>query len=134
MSGEFWKHHARMRGDLSENDTEDESIYQAWRVGGLRGETVTKLLLVPAHAANPEIWRIPYLQTILQRYDRQGGQLCLMFPSSDLMVFFEGRGLDQLDQLLDSRRVRSIHMFDPDFHHPVSDDLPIITKISIQQS
>ena len=128
----FMRHYGK-GGFLDNDTTEDDSVYKAWQEGRY-GEPVPKLLLVPAMAAGAETWRIPYLQTIVQRYDRQSGQLCLMMPSSELMVFIEGRGLDQLDELLDNRRIRSIHMFDETIHRPIGNDVPVVTNISVEQS
>ena len=89
----FWQHFGQ-GGHLNEGHTDDESAYRAW-IDLLAGEVAHKLLLVPSRASQAETWRIPYLQTIIQRYDRQNGQLCLMFPSSELTVLIKGSGLDK---------------------------------------
>lgn len=128
----FWQHF-RERGHLNQEQTDDESAYRAW-VEVLAGKTPHKLLLVPSRASQAEIWRIPYLQTIIQRYDRLNGQLCLMFPSSELTVFIRGRGLHQLDELIDSRKIKSVHMFDDSVHQPIGNDVPVVTDIVIEQT
>ena len=128
----IWRHF-NQGGHLNEGHTEDESAYRAWR--DIRpGEVAHKLFLVPSRASQAETWRIPYLQTIIQRYDRLNGQLCLMFPSSELTVFIRGRGLHQLDELIDSRKVKSIHMFDEAVHQPIGNDVPVVTDIVIEQT
>ena len=57
-----------------------------------------------------------------------------MFPSSELTVFIKGRGLDKLDALLDSRKVKSIHMFDDAIHQPIGNDVPVVTDIVIEET
>ena len=134
MSGDSFFDHYRKKGAfLSDEPTEDDGTYRAWRLTGTHGgANAQKLLLVPAGGA--EQWRIPYLQTIVQRYDPQGEQLCLMFPSSDMTVFIEGRGLAELDQLIEERKVRSVHVFDEAAHQPVENDAAIVTSIKVETS
>ena len=134
MSGDSFLDHYRKKGAfLSDEPTEDDGTYYAWQtMREYDGNRPGKLLLVPAGGA--ERWRIPYLQTIVQRYDPQGEQLCLMFPSSDMTVFIEGRGLAELDQLIEERKVRSVHVFDEAVHQPVGNDAPIVTGIRVEQS
>ena len=128
----FWQHFGQGEPLDQEHHTDAESVYRAWKEFR-KGEVAHKLLLVPSGASQAETWRIPYLQTIIQRYDRQNGQLCLMFPSSELTVFIRGRGLQPLDELIDSRKVKSIHMFDEAVHQPIGNDVPVVTEIIIEQ-
>lgn len=97
-------------------------------------EMAAKLALVPARHVSPKIWRIPYLQLIIQQFDRDTGQLTLMFPSSGMQVFIEGRGLEKLDELIENRQAKAVYMFDEAAHHPVSNDTAVVTEIRIEQS
>lgn len=129
MSDEFWRHYGNSSGGfLNQGETEDEQVYQPWRTGN----KPPKLWLHGAPVGQSQRWRLPYLQTILQRYDEATGQLCLMYPSSRTIVFMEGWGLDELDDLIEDRRVRSVHMFDPEYHYPIGNDVPIISNIIVQ--
>ena len=131
-NSKFWEYFGE-GGHLEQGRKEDESVYRAWReVISAKGSQ--KLLLVPSEASQAETWRIPYMQTIIQRYDRLNGQLCLMLPSSELTVFIRGRGLQPLDELIDSRKVKSIHMFDDAVHQPIGNDVPVVTDIVIEQT
>lgn len=136
MSDEFWRHFGERKGGfLSGDDTdEDERLYQPWRTNGQRHGPIPKLLFVGAPVDQGETWRVPYLQTIDQHYDPASQQLCLMFRSSGLIVFLKGQGLQELDALIEERRIRSVHVFDPAFHHCVSDNVPIITQITVELS
>ena len=88
---------------------------------------------MPARHVSPERWRIPYFQTILQRFNRDTGQLSLICPASGYIVFIEGRGLAELDELIDQRRAVSVHMFDEAIHHPVGNDAAIVTNIIVEE-
>jgi len=134
MSDEFWRHYDNRRGGYLSNDDTDENAYQPWVTSSYKSGKPDKLLLVPARHVSPETWRIPYLQVILQKLNRDTGQLCLMFPTSGMKVFIEGRGLEQLDELIELRSVKSVHMFDEAIHHPVGNDAAIVTKITVEQS
>lgn len=133
--GAFWEHMKRQGGLLTGDTVEEDGSYAPWRVeSGYSKDAarVAKLMLVPA--AGGEIWRIPYLQTIVQRYDPRGEQLCLMLPSSNMTVFIEGRGLAELDQLIEERRVKSVHVFDPDVHPPIGNEAAVVTAVRVEQS
>lgn len=133
MSDRFWDHFNGQQGGLLDNGTTDDGSYQPWvAVSSHSDEMPAKLLLVPARHASPKTYRIPYLQIMLHEFNRETGQLCLMFPGSGRTVFIEGRGLEQLDELIDKRQVKSIHMFDPDIHSPVGNGGPIVTKITVE--
>ena len=126
----FWQHYAAKKGGYLEDEQTDDGTYYAWRTANQ-----PKLLdIVPAMSVSSETWQIATLQLINQRYDRRSGQLCLMVPMSGIVVFLEGRGLKELGQKIADRAVKSIHMFDPEIHHPVSDDGPIITNIIVELS
>lgn len=131
MSGKFWETFGEKRGDLDGNDT--DGIYQPWHTPGQHGQAPTKLALVPARHVSPERWRIPYFQTILQRFNRDTGQLSLICPASGYIVFIEGRGLAELDELIDQRRAVSVHMFDDAIHHPVGNAAAIVTNIIVEE-
>lgn len=133
MSDEFWRHYRERKGGFLDDDTTaDESIYQAWYLAS-HGKP-THLELVPAGAEDPEVWRISTLQTINHKYNRQTGELCLMLPTSDMMIFLEGRGLYELGELISDRRVSSIRAFDPTIHQPIGNDAVVITAIRVEQS
>ncbi|MEM6933598.1 MAG: hypothetical protein AAF526_08415 [Pseudomonadota bacterium] len=132
MSDSFWEHFDRERGYLSDDDTDGQ--YAPWRTRGHHdGTAPSKLVLVPARHVSSERWRFPYLQTIIQRYDWESGQLSLILPSSGYIVFIQGRGLDELDELIDRRQVASVHMFDDAIHQPVGNDAPIVTNIIVEE-
>lgn len=134
MSDRFWETYRKQGGFLSDEETEEDGGYQPWVTSSTYGDEMpAKLLLVPARHISAEQWRIPYLQLIVQRFDRDTGQLSLLFPSSGLSVFLQGRGLDELDELIDQRRVMSVHMFDEALHHPVGNDAAIVTDMVIEE-
>ena len=85
-------------------------------------------------ADDPKTWRISYIQTINQQYNRQTGELCLMAPSSGMMVFLEGRGLQELGHLLSERRVSLVCAFDPSVHQPIGNDAVAVTAIRVEKS
>lgn len=128
--GAFWDHFDK-GGVLNDDTTQQDGSYQPWTTTGHSSKPI-KLDFVPAK--QEECWRIPYLQTIIHRYDPKTGQLCLMFPSSNVNVFIEGRGLKQLDDLIEVRSVKTVTMFDEDIHQPVAEDAPIVTNIRFEQS
>jgi len=98
MSDRFWQHFNNQHGGFLDDDTTDDGRYEPWiPVASHSAERPAKLLLVPARHASPKTYRIPYLQIMLHEFDRETGQLCLMFPGSGRTVFIEGRGLEQLD-------------------------------------
>ena len=131
MSGKLWETFGQERGTLSDHDT--DSNYQPWRLVGSHSSTPTKFALVPARHVSPERWRFPYFQTIIQKFDRTTDQLCLMLPASGYIIFMQGRGLDELDELIEQRQVVSVHMFDESIHHPIGNDAPIVTNILVEE-
>jgi len=130
----FWNHYSQHGGHLSDEDT-DDGTYRPWvTVSAHSDDKPAKLLLVPAHHVSSKTLRIPYLQLIIHELDRDTGQLCLMFPSSGMKVFLEGRGLEELDELIDTRRVKSVHMFDEAIHHWTGNDVAVVTNITVEKS
>ena len=113
-------------------DDEGDGTYHAWRTCQ-QGATMN-LKLVPASSSDQPTWQIPYLQPISIRLDPDKAQLCLICHSTDMTVFLEGRGLEDLADLISEKRVRSIHEFDAAAHHPIGNNTPIITKINVEKS
>ena len=122
MSDSFWEHF----GDR------DDGKYRAWRT--VQQGSVASFQLVPAKGSGQPDRRIPYLQPISTEHYAESGQLCLMCHGTGMMIFFEGRGLDELDNQLAERRVKSIHVFDPAVHAPPENDAMVVTKITVENS
>lgn len=132
MSGNgFFEHYRKTGGFLNDDDT-DDGTYRPW-VTVAYNNPPNKLLLVPARQVSAKTWRIPYLQVMVQEFDRETGQLCLMFPVSGMTVFLEGRGLEELDDLIERRSVKSVHMFDEALYQPVGNDAAIVTQITVEK-
>lgn len=131
MSGKLWETFGQERRTLSSDST--DSQYEPWRMPASHTGMPTKLALVPAQHVSAERWRIPYFQTIIQRYNRTTGQLSLICPATGYIVFIEGWGLDELDELIERREVASVHMFDEAIHQPIGNDAPIVTNIMVEE-
>jgi hypothetical protein len=91
------------------------------------------LKLVPARTSSAYVWRVPYLQPLTIRHDLATGQLCILCHSTATMIVLEGRGLDQLADLIAEKRVKAVHQFDPDIYPPAENEKPVITGMLIEE-
>lgn len=126
MSGNYW---GRNNPFEPEND---EANYRAWT--SCQQGHCAAFELIPTNASGEPDRAIPYLQPITTEHYAESGQLCLMCHGTGMMIFFEGRGLDELDNQLAERRVKSIHVFDPAVHAPPENDAMVVTKITVENS
>ena len=111
----------------------DDGSYRAW-LTCQQGDT-SNLKLVPASHTGEATRYIPYLQPITIEYSPDTGLLCLICHGTAMMVFLEGRGLEQLADLIGEKRARSIHVYDPaKYVQPPDNQAAVITKITVEQS
>ncbi len=120
-----------MSGDYFRLGTDDDGTYRPWRTCQ-QGSTMY-LKLVPTKGSGEKTWYIPYLQAISIELSEDKTQLCLLCHSTDMAIFIEGRGLDDLAQQISEKRVKSIHVFDPATHAPPDNDAAVVTKITVEQ-
>ncbi|MBN9890570.1 hypothetical protein, partial [Salipiger abyssi] len=92
------------------------------------------LKLVPALATGEPVRQIPYLQPITIEHHRETDQLCLLCHSTGMMVFLEGRGLEELADLIAEKRVKAIFMFDAALWPQPDNEAAVVSKISVEQS
>lgn len=111
----------------------DDGSYRAW-LTCQQGDT-SNLKLVPALHTGEATRYIPYLQPITIEYSPDTGLLCLICHGTAMMVFLEGRGLEQLADLIGEKRARSIHVYDPaKYAQPPDNQAAVVTKITVEQS
>ena len=110
-----------------------DGSYRAW-VTCAQGKSAS-FKIVPATGSGTPIRTIPYLQTITTEFYPDSGQLCLICHGTAMVIFIEGRGLEELADLIAEKRVREIHVYDP-AKYPASPDnqQPVITSITVEQS
>lgn len=121
----FWDHYDGMR------ETQDDGSYRAWRT--CQQGSVMNFKLVPARSTGEPVRQIPYLQPITIEHHRETDQLCLLCHSTGMTVFLEGRGLDDLADLIAEKRIKVITMFDPAQWPKPDNEAPIVTKITAEQ-
>lgn len=125
MSGNFRQH-------FGFDDQEEDENYRAWRT--CQQGSVMNFKLVPAMHTGEPVRQIPYLQPITIEHHRETGQLCLLCHNSGMVVFLEGRGLEELADLIAEKRIKTIVMYDPT-QWPQSDNgAAVVTKITVEQS
>ena len=127
MSGSFREFYSRARNPFMD---EDDGSYRPWD-GCQQGDAI-HLKFVPARSASRYIWQVPYLQPMTIRFDQETDQLCLLCHSTGMTVTLEGRGLEQLGDLIAEKRVRTVYQFDPGLWPEPSNEMPVITKISME--
>ena len=110
----------------------DDGSYRAW-LTCQQGDT-SNLKLVPTSHTGEATRYIPYLQPITIEYSPDTGLLCLICHGTAMMVFLEGRGLEELADLIAERRVKSIHVFDATTHPAPDNQAAVITKVTVEQS
>lgn len=89
--------------------------------------------LIPTVASGEKAVFIPYLQAISMEIDRGATQLGLICPSSGHVIFIEGRGLNELANLLSAREVRAIHVHDPKEDDAIAGNKPVVTSIRVER-
>lgn len=129
MSDSFQRFYRRASNPFDEED--DDGSYRPWD-GCQQGDAIN-LKFVPARGASRYVWQVPYLQPMTIRYDRDTEQLCLLCHSTGTTVILEGRGLDQLADLIGEKRVRAVYQFDADHYPQPSNDLPVITAMTVEE-
>ena len=110
----------------------DDGSYRAW-LTCQQGDT-SNLKLVPTSHTGEATRYIPYLQPITIEYSPDTGLLCLICHGTAMMVLLEGRGLEELADLIAERRVKSIHVFDATTHPAPDNQAAVITKVTVEQS
>ncbi len=110
----------------------EDGSYRAW-LTCQQGE-VANLKLIPLPRSGQTVRYVPYLQPMTIEYSPDTGLLCFICHSTGETVFLEGRGLEELADLLAERRVKSIHVFDAAAHPQPDNQTAVITQITIEQS
>lgn len=128
----FWKHYEGRKDPLGEQRDQEDGAYHAWQ--SCQQGSVMGFKLVPTISTGEPIRQIPYLQPITIEYHRDTEQLCLLCHSTGMTVFLEGRGLQELADLIAEKRIKSIVMFDPDLWPPPNYEAEIVSKITVEQS
>lgn len=116
--------------DIFGSDDQDDGTYRAWRT--CQQGTTMYLKLVPAASTGDPIRHIPYLQPITIEYRPETGQLCLLCHSTEMKVFLEGRGLEELGDQIAEKRIKSVYMLDLAVHLPLNNENAVITKITVE--
>lgn len=129
MSGSFREFYSRARNPYGE---EDDGAYRAWEP--CQQGDVINLKFVPARSASRYVWQVPYLQPMTIRHDRETDQLCLICHSTGMTIMLEGRGLEQLANLIGEKRVRAVYQFDADIYPPPDNEATVVTGITCEQS
>lgn len=128
MSDSFNRFYRRASNPFA--DDADDGSYRPW--DGCQQGDVINLKFVPARAAGRYVWQVPYLQPITIRHDQETDQLCLLCHSTGMTVMLEGRGLDQLADMIGEKRVRAVYQFDAELYPAPGNDVPVITGMSVE--
>ena len=128
MSGSFKDFYSRNNNPFGD---EEDGTYRPWEM--CQQGDAQYLKLVPARTSSAYVWRVPYLQPLTIRHDLATGQLCILCYSTATMIVLEGRGLDQLADLIAEKRIKTVHQFDPDIYPPAENEKPIITSMLIEE-
>jgi len=110
----------------------DDGSYRAW-LKCQQGDAAS-LKLVPLPRQGQPMRYIPYLQPMTIEYSPDTGLLCFICHSTRETVFLEGRGLEELAELLAERRVKSVHVFDATTHPAPDNQAAVVTNITVEQS
>jgi len=113
-------------------DEQDDGSYHAWRT--CQQGNVINFKIVPTFSTGEPVRQIPYLQPITIEHHRDTDQLCLLCHSTGMTIFLEGRGLEELGDLIAEKRIKAVHMFDPELHPQLENDAAIVTGITVEQS
>lgn len=111
-------------------DAQDDGSYHAWRT--CQQGSVMNFKIVPALSTGEPVRQIPYLQPITIEHHRETDQLCLLCHSTGMTVFLEGRGLEELADLIAEKRVKTITMFDPTQWPEQGNETAVVTEISVE--
>ena len=109
----------------------DDGSYRAW-LTCQQGEAAS-LKLVPIHGQGQPVRYIPYLQPMTIEYSPDTGLLCFICHSTRETVFLEGRGLEELADLIAERRVKSVHVFNAATQPAPDNQAAVITNITVEQ-
>lgn len=107
---------------------EDDGTYQAWQT--CQQGSVMNLKIVPNRSTGEPVRHIPYLQPITIEHHRESDQLCLLCHSTGMKIFFEGRGLEELGDLISEKRIKVITMFDATIWQNPRNGEAVVTNIS----
>lgn len=111
-------------------DAQDDGSYRAWRT--CQQGSVMNFKIVPAHDTGQPVRQIPYLQPITIEHHRDTDQLCLLCHSTGMSVFLEGRGLEELADLIAEKRVKVITMFDQTKWPEPENDAAVVKRIAVE--
>lgn len=128
MSDSFNRFYRRASNPFS--DGADDGSYRPWDACQ-QGDAIN-LKFVPARAASRYVWQVPYLQPMTIRYDQETDQLCLLCHSTSMTVTLEGRGLEQLADLIAEKRIKAVYQFDADEYPQPANDMPVITGMNVE--
>ena len=126
MSGSFLDRY----GATDPFDSEDDGTYLPW-VTCQQG-AVINLKIVPAQSTGEPVRHIPYLQPITIEHHRATDQLCLLCHSTGMTISIEGRGLEELSDLIAEKRIKVITVFDPAIYPQSGNEESIISSVSFE--
>ena len=112
-------------------DDDEDGSYRAWIT--CKAGDVLDFELVPPRASGEPERGVSYFQLIETEYHPESGQLALLCYGTGARVFLQGRGLKALKQELSKRRVRSIHVFDPEIYPQPRNDDPVVTDLVFER-
>jgi hypothetical protein len=111
-------------------DRESSEGYRAFKPCG--PGAVSTLDLVPSSPLKPG-YEISYFQSWTVRY--LGSELiAILCPSAGLIVFVEGRNLDDLRDRMRERRIAAIYEYDAVTHGQIDPKAPVVTTLRVEMS
>ena len=110
----------------------DDGTYKPWVL--CQQSDVMNFKLVPAAHTGDPTTHVPYLQPITIEYHPMTGQLCLQCHGTGMLIFIEGRKLEELGDLIGGKQIKSIRMFDQSKYPPPENDKPVVTNIRIEKT
>ena len=113
-------------------DDQEDGSYHAWRT--CQQGNVINFKLIPALSAGEPVRQIPYLQPITIEHHRDTDQLCLICHTTGMTIFLEGRGLEELGDLIAEKRIKTVYMFDPALHPQPDNNQPVVAKITVEDT
>lgn len=94
--------------------------------------TVSTLDLVPSSPSKPG-YEISYYQSWTVRY--LGSELiAILCTGAGLIVFIEGKNLNELRDRLRERRISAIHEYDAATHGTLDTKAPVVTALRVEMS
>lgn len=111
-------------------DSDPSEGYRAFKPCG--PGAVSTLDLVPSSPHKPG-YEISYFQSWTVRY--LGSEMvAILCPGAGLIVFIEGRNLDDLRDRMRERRIAAIYEYDAATHGQIDPKAPVVTTLRVEMS